>query len=840
MSTELGSVASLIRRETWEKVTGEAVFAADFDLTRHLEGKVLRSPHPHARIVGIDTAQARRLPGVYAVITGNDLPKECFGNGVADQPVLARERVLFAGERVAAVAAVDEDTALEALSLIKVEYEELPVLADPLTAMREGAQVLHSGRQGYRNNRVLEKIPGLEMMNIADHVQYSIGNVEAGMAEADLILEHTFRTQVVHQGYLEPHFALVQTGRDKGVRVWTNNKAPFQLRTELTKLLGLPITDIEVIYGFIGGDFGGKGAVMDEPVCYYLCKACGQPVRIVMTTQEELLAANPRHASVITLKSGFSRDGRLLARQATVVFDSGAYAGANSHPLVGGLRRALGAYRIPNTLIDGYAVYTNSVPTGHCRAPGDPQVFFAVESHTDMLAEAVGLDSYAFRRLNVLRPGDKSPSGLKWKGINALETLDLAVTHSEWGRVTGGEEMAGGREVVFSSNSRGMSYLSREDGTAESIQSTSPNVHKYGIGMALTERSTGLGGSAAIVAIHADGSATVVSGATDPGTGSQTILRHIAAQELSLPLAKITFRGGNTGMAPYDNGSGSSRVTHVTGQAVRLAAQDALNQIRELAALQLGIALEELSYRNGTFSGPKAASVTIGQILAKAGRSKNVVIGRGSYVSEKGDSTCFSAQVAEVQVDTETGQVRVLRVIAANDIGRALNPAAVQAQVEGAVIQGMGFALNEELPRMGGRPLVQSLADYKMATALDGPAVESYLLEGASGPGPFGAKAIGEQGIAATAPAIANAIYNAVGVRIFDLPITAEKVKRALDEKRAQGIAQESERDTGLGADQVLEIGLEPGTSGLLADQKARQIEKVRQAQEKVGDDHEI
>lgn len=779
MSTELGSVASLIRRETWEKVTGEAVFAADFDLPRHLEGKVLRSPHPHARIVGIDTAQARRLPGVYAVITGNDLPKECFGNGVADQPVLARERVLFAGERVAAVAAVDEDTALEALSLIKVEYEELPVLADPLTAMREGAQVLHSGRQGYRNNRVLEKIPGLEMMNIADHVQYSIGNVEAGMAEADLILEHTFRTQVVHQGYLEPHFALVQTGRDKGVRVWTNNKAPFQLRTELTKLLGLPITDIEVIYGFIGGDFGGKGAVMDEPVCYYLSKACGRPVRIVMTTQEELLAANPRHASVITLKSGLSRDGRLLARQATVVFDSGAYAGANSHPLVGGLRRALGAYRIPNTLIDGYAVYTNSVPTGHCRAPGDPQVFFAVESHTDMLAEAVGLDSYEFRRLNALSPGDVSPSGLKWAGINALETLDQAVERSDWSKVTRSSETAGTLEKP-----NDITHLPRTDEMAPSVLGTSSEGYKYGIGMALTERSTGLGGSVALVSVHADGSATVVSGATDPGTGSQTILRHIAAQELGLPLAKVSFRGGNTGMAPYDNGSGSSRVTHVTGQAVHLAAQDALAQIRQLAAAQLGITDGELSYRNGSFSRPNGDMLPITQVLAKAGRGKNVIVGRGSYVSEKGESTCFSAQIAEVRVDTETGEVKVLRMIAVNDIGHALNPAAVKAQVEGAVVQGLGFALNEELPHVVGRPLIQSLADYKMATALDAPAVESYLLEGSPGPGPFGAKAIGEQGIAATAPAVANAIYNAVGVRIFDLPITAERVKRVLDGKR--------------------------------------------------------
>ncbi|MHB1404136.1 MAG: xanthine dehydrogenase family protein molybdopterin-binding subunit [Desulfitobacteriaceae bacterium] len=530
-----------------------------------------------------------------------------------------------------------------------------------------------------------------------------------------------------------------------------------------------------------------------------MSKACGRPVRIVMTTQEELLAANPRHASLITLKSGLSRDGRLLARRATVVFDSGAYAGANSHPMVGGLRRALGAYRIADTLIDGYAVYTNSVPTGHCRAPGDPQVFFAVESHTDMLAEAVGLDPYEFRRLNALSPGDVSPSGLKWVGINALETLDQAVERSDWSKVTRSSETVGILEKP------------RQQGILEH------SVYKYEIGMALTERATGLGGSAAVVSVHADGSATVVSGATDPGTGSQTILRHVAAQELGLPLAKVSFRGGNTGMAPYDNGSGSSRVTHVTGQAVHLAAQDALAQTRQLAAAQLGITEGELSFRNGSFSRPNGDMLTSNQVLAKAGRGKNVIIGRGSYVSEKGESTCFSAQIAEVGVDTETGEVKVLRMIAVNDIGHALNPAAVKAQVEGAVVQGLGFALNEELSHVGGRPLVQSLADYKMATALDAPAVESYLLEGSPGPGPFGAKAIGEQGIAATAPAVANAIYNAVGVRILDLPITAEKVKRALDEKR------------------VLEDNRELEDSRELEDKQPR-----RQGKQGAGDGHEI
>ncbi len=731
------------RKDAWGKVSGEALYVNDVKLPVCLEGKVLRSPYPHARIAGIDVGKAMKLPGVAAVITGQDLPAKRFGNSIADQPVLARRRVRFVGERVAAVAAVDADTAAEALELIKVEYEELPVLTDPVLAMESGAPLLHPKFSTYRN------APALDIPNVAGSASYGTGDVEAAFAQAELVFEHTFRTQVVHQGYLEPHACMVQSASGDSATIWSNNKSPFELRAELARLLGLPASGIEVIYPFIGGDFGGKGAVMDEPVCYYLALASGSPVRMTMSVREELLAANPRHAAIITLKSGLRKDGTLLARQARVVFDSGAYAGANSHPLVAGVRRVLGAYRIPHTRIDGFSVYTNSVPAGHCRAPGDPQVFFAVESHTDILAQAVCLDPVEFRRRNVLLEGHISPLGLEWSGINALQVLETAVMNSGWNQ---------------------------------------PKASRFaGRGMALTERNTGLGGSSALVTLQSDGSATVVSGATDPGTGSHTVLRQIAAHELGLPLEKVSFSGGNTGMAPFDNGSGSSRVTHVTGQAVRLAAQDAVSQGKDLAAAQLQVSTTEIIYQDGIFSSSAGKSLCLQEVLARSGRAGKVITGRGSYVADKAGSTCFSAQIAEVEVDPETGQVTVQRVITANDIGLAVNPETVKGQVEGTVVQGMGFALNEELPRPEGLPQVTSLADYKLATCLDAPTVQTFLVEGSSGPGPYGAKSIGEQGIAAVAPAIANAVYDAVGVRLFELPLTAEKIRHALQQREGAG-----------------------------------------------------
>lgn len=735
---------SLPRVDAPAKVTGKALYAADFSLPGCLVAQVLRSPLPHARILNVDASRAEKLPGVLAVITGKDLPGRRYGHRLKDMTVLARDRVRYVGEGVAAVAAIDADTAQEALDLIRVEYEELPAVFDPVQAMEAGSPVIHPELKTY------EGFTGeLEGPNICAHSVYGIGNIEEGFGQAEYVFEDTFRTPVVHQGYMEPHTCMVEVSGGRA-RVWSCCKSPFELRSMLALYLGVDISRIEVIYGSIGGDFGGKGLMMGEPLCYLLSLKSGRPVRLTYSLKEEFSATNPRHASIITIKTGLGKDGRITARQVKVIFNAGAYAGANSNITVTGERRSAGVYRIPHCRIDGYAVYTNTIPAGHCRAPGDPQAFFAVESHTDMLAHRLGIDPYEFRRRNCLREGDISPTGLKWRHIRALETLELAVKNSNWG-----------------------------------TPKPSP---RHGRGMAITERPVGFGTAAASVTVHRDGSVTVATGISDPGTGSRTVITQIVAQELQVPVARISLSEGNTRIPVYDQGSGNSRTTHVAGQAVRLAAREVLEKLRRVAAARLACQPEELSYQNATFFSPDGKELSLADLLPGLGNEGNLLTGTGiySYPPGKNEETCFSAQVAEVEVDLHTGTVNVLKVVCANDIGLAINPQAAKGQVEGAVLQGMGLALNEELPIGGTQAGLETLADYKMPTSLEAPEIEVHLLEGAEGPGPYGAKSIGEQPISATAPAIANAIYDAVGVRITELPITPEKVYLAVREKETR------------------------------------------------------
>lgn len=734
------------RLDAFAKVTGQAVYADDFRLPRHLEARVLRSSLPHARIVSIDVEQAKALLGVRAVLTGADLSNRRYGNQIQDIPVLAYDRVRYVGEPLAAVAAVDGDTAEEALERITVEYEELPAVFDPFAAMKASAPVLHPQAPRYQGFMGEGEAP-----NVCTHTVYGQGNVEEGLAQAAFIFEDTFHTQIVHQGYLEPHACCVELGIGGKARLWSNHKAPFELRKQMAQFLGLDIQQIEVIYGSIGGDFGGKGVMMGEPLCYLLAQKSGCPVKLVLKFREELTATHTRHASVITILSGLNREGLVTARQVTVVFDAGAYAGANYVGTVTGDQRAAGAYRIPHCRIDAYSVYTNTLPAGHCRAPGDPQVAFAVESHTDMVAARMGLDPYEFRLRNVLEEGDLSPTGEAWHHILARETLTSAVKRSNWGK---------------------------------------PRKPCVGRGLALTERMTGWGISAALVMLHMDGSATLMTGTTDVGTGSRTVLAQIVAEELQIPLEKVGLGEGDTGRSPYDQGSGGSRVTNTAGRAARLAAQDALQQVKELAARRLGCPLEDVTYRQGYVLTPKGQKISLAEIITIPGRRQGeAIIGRAQNVAEKPLVNCFSAQVVEVEVDPDTGRVEVKEVVAVNDIGRALNPPAAHGQVEGAVVQGIGFALHEELFYEDGQPQVANLRDYRMPTALDAPMVKSYFLEDGLGPGPHGSKSIGEQGIAATAPAIANAIWDAVGVRVMELPVTPEKVRAALRGKAAQADA---------------------------------------------------
>ena len=731
------------RQEAPDKVAGRAVYAGDIYLPGMLYGAVLRSPFPHARIVRIDPAAALSCPGVKAVITANDLPLLRLGENIKDQPVLAQDKVRFAGERIAAVAAVDEDTARRAAALIRVEFEPLPAVFESEEAMAADAPLVHASIADYCTPD--PKAAG----NLYGYKRIATGNVDEGWAQSDYIFEDSFTTPSSHQGYLENHAALAMVERDGRATIWTSNKSPFRIREQLAEYIGLPENYFRIVAPMIGGEFGGKGAMMDEPLCYYLSQITGRPVRMVMRRSEELAAANPRHPTLITIKSGLKKNGELVARQVRIVYNSGAYGGVKPGLVLEGHSKTAGPYRIPHLLIEGYAVYSNNNPCGHCRAPGHPQAVFAVESHMDLLARRLGMDPLAFRLLNVLKEGETAPTGEKWHDLRAREVLETAATVGGWGKV----KPAG-----------------------------------VGRGLALAYRNTGGGESGAVVKVNNDGSVEVITGATETGTGSWTILRQIAAEELGIDTPMVRLIPGDTSVAPFDRGSGASRETHVAGWAVRQAAQEVAAVLKKSAAKLLDCAIDEILVQKGSFwqAGQAEHCLSLVQVVEAAGK-KGPIISHASYEARKRDTVAFTAHLAEVRVDEETGAVEVSRLVAVHDIGRVINPPAAEGQVEGSAVQALGFTLWEDLTKQEGKLCSSSLADYHQPTSLDLPEVEVVFVEGAYGPAPYGGKGIGEVPVVPVAAAIANALEDAVGIRMRDLPLTPERVWQAIQKKEGAG-----------------------------------------------------
>jgi CO/xanthine dehydrogenase Mo-binding subunit len=728
------------RIEGSAKVTGATHYTADVALPGTLWGRALRSPLPHARIVRIETSRAQQVPGVHVVLTGADVRGIRYGRRLFDVPVLAEDRVRFAGERVAAVAAQDRDAADEALALIDVEYEELPAVFDPLAALEEDAPILHPEVNSYIG---LPK-PLDKPSNAFARDTWSKGNIDEGFAQADLIIENTFTVPRQHQAYLEPHSCLVWLDDQERVQVWASSKVPYLVKEQLAVALRIPKERIRLNPVAIGGDYGGKGSPMDIPLAYFLAVRTGRPVRVVMDYVEELTAGNPRHAAIIQLKTGVKRDGTMAAHQARVVFDSGAYGGFKPVPTVnlGGAAKAGGPYKIPHVHIEGMQVYTNTIPGGFMRAPGEPQAVFAIESHIDCIARQLGRDPLDFRLQNLLEVGAETPTGARYQSIRAKETLEAAVAAAGY---------------------------------------HTPKAPNVGRGIAMGERPPAGGESHAAVTLHPDGSVLVHTSIFEPGTGTYTILRQIVAEELQVPIQSIQVQVWDTDGVPFDTGVGGSRVTRVAGGAAYQAARDASREMCMAAAELLAWPEEALTLRGADVirqdtgdSHPWAA------LLQRRGEP---VVGRGSVQDmHPSPVTSFTAQVAEVAVDPETGAVQLLRFTTAHDVGQILNPMDHQGQIEGAVMQGIGYALSEELAVDEGRVTSVSFGDYKIPNMQDIPALHTVILASESGPGPYHAKGIGENPIGPVAPAIANAVADAVGVRIKDLPITAEKVYRALVE----------------------------------------------------------
>ena len=748
MTTAFTTVGTPVTRaEGPDKVSGRTLYTADVDLPGMLWGKVLRSPLPHARIVNIDVSRARQTLGVRAVVTGQDIPPALVGRLLRDCPVLARDRVRFVGEKVAAVAADDPDAAEEALLLIDVEYEELPAVFDPAGAMEASAPVLHPDMGSY----IGLPQPPSPMNNVFAHNRWGKGDVARGFRESDRIFEHTFSAQLMHQGYIEPHACVARVDDSGRVEMWVNNKAPFNLRSQLSAVWDMPEDRITLHPISIGGDFGGKGSFMDTPLCYYLALHSGRPVKMVMDYLQELMAANPRHPADITLKTGVRNDGTLLAREASVVFNSGAYGAFKPRVYLGGADHLGGAYRVPHVSIDSYMVYTNNVPCGHMRAPAKPQVHFAVESHMDMIAGELGLDPYEFRLRNVIRPGDETPTGGSWEEVRAEETIRRAAQASGWDRPR-----------------------------------QRPNV---GRGMAISDQPPGAGQSEASVAIDAEGKVEIRMALWDTGTGAHTMLRQVVAEELTVPVEDVRFTVQNTDAVAFDSGSGGSRVTYTAGQTALGAARDLKAKLVRQAAGLYETEEAHVTLQSGSFviEGTSAQTVPITEVTSRVTtETGGAITGEMTYSATNSPVTSYCTQVAEVEVDPETGQVTVERIVTVHDVGAIINPMTHQGQIEGGVIQGLGYALMEELVTEEGRISNLTLGDYKIPAMPDIPKLETVLLEPSTGPAPFQSKGIGESSNVPVAGAIANAVYDAVGARVTSLPITPEKVLRAIREKAAE------------------------------------------------------
>jgi len=719
-----------------EKVTGHARYAADVALPGTLWGKSLHSTYAHARIVRIDTTAAKKVPGVHAVITGADVRGGLWGRAVKDVPVLAYDRVRFFGERVAAVAADDEDIAQRALDLIEVEYEELPAVFDPLDALKDDAPILHPDFNTY----VGFPQPMERPSNAYHRTSFEKGDLERGFAEADVVVEHTYVTQRVHQGYIEPQAVLVNIDDGGRVHVWVCSKVPYNTRESLATAAGLREEQILFHHVYIGGDFGGKGNARNTPICYFLAKATGRPVRMVSDYAEELFAGNPRHAVAVRLKTGVKRDGTLTAHQVHYLVNSGAYAAFKPAGIIGGYNQAAGPYRVTNCRIESTFVYTNSLPCGFMRAPGEPQAVFALESHIDDMARQLGIDPLEFRLRNLIVDGEETASGERFEHVRVHETL---------------------RAV------------------AEAAGYHQPKPPFMGRGVAIGDRPAGGGEATAAISLRPDGSVILGTPIFDQGTGTYTTLCQVVAEELQVPLERIQVEIWNTDAIPFDSGVAGSRATRINTIVAYEAAQETKRQLFRLAARALGWPEEAIVLAGQEVRRTdQEAAIPWTALLSRTGES---VTGH-AHIEERGRAhiTSFAAQVAEVSVDPETGQIKLLRYTTAHDVGQIVNPIGHQGQIDGSIMQGVGYALMEELQVEEGRAINLSFGDYKLPTMRDVPPLTTVLVESANGVGPYHIKGIGESPLTPVAPAIANAVADAVGVRIRDLPLTAEKVYRGL------------------------------------------------------------
>ncbi len=732
-----------IRHDGADKVTGRALYGADFQMAGLLRGFILRSPHSHARIKRIDTSRAEAFPGVHAVITTKDFPqvdgKKMVDLGEGATPlayargnVLASDKVLYRGHAVAAVAAVNAHIAEEAASLIVVEYEVLPCVLTAPGAMQPSAPIIHQD--------LTTKELGVDtgkVSNIADHIRFSIGDTEAGFAAADLIVEREFNTATVHQGYIEPQNATALWNNDGRISIWCSTQGSFAVRDATAAILDLPVSQIKVTPMEIGGGFGGKINVYLEPVAALLSKKSGRPVKILMPRQAVFEATGPTPGSYMKVKIGAKEDGTITAAQAYLAFEAGAYPGAMVVP---GAMTAFACYDLANVLIDGYDVVVNKPSTAAYRAPGAPNSAFAVESVIDELAYKLDIDPIDLRLKNAAKEGTRRADGPKFPRIGCIEVLQAMKNSAHYKSPLTGPNKGRGVALGF----------------------------WFNIGLP----------SSCTLNVTADGSVNLIEGSTDIG-GSRTSISMQAAEVLGLQAADIHPTIVDTDSIGYTGVTGGSRTTFATGWAAYEAAQDVVRQMKERAAKLWEVSPDSVSAEGGIYKSG-AHSIGFKDLASQIADTGGPIVGRAA-VNPRGAGGSFAGAIVDVEIDPETGKTTILRFTCVQDAGRAIHPAYVEGQMQGGSVQGIGWALNEEyFMSTDGRMMNSSFLDYRMPTALDVPMIETIIVEVPNPGHPFGVRGVGEANIIPPQAAIANAITHAIGTRLTRLPMNPPAIMEAI------------------------------------------------------------
>lgn len=742
-----------IRHDGVDKVTGRAKYGADISLPGMLYGKVVRSPYPHACIKSIDASAALALPGVKAVVSGKDFPdvpptlvqvgENMVNARNLSMNIMARGKVFYDGHAVAAVAATSLHIAEEAAKLIHVEYEILPHVQNVLDAMKDGAPILHSD---LRTAGIPEKSD--KQTNVAAQVRFARGDLEAGFKAADVVAEREFDTAMVHQGYIEPHNAVAQYNQDGRSTIWVSTQGSFAIRELTGHILQMNRGDIKVVPAEIGGGFGGKTTVYLEPVALLLSKLTGKPVKMVMTRNEVLRATGPTSGSHIRVKIGANKEGKITAAQVWMAYEAGAFPGS---PVAVGCMTVLAPYDIANLQIDGFDVVLNKPKTAAYRAPGATNAAFATETIIDEIIEKLGVDPLEFRRINGAKEGTAQPAGPQFRRIGHLETVEAVKNSAHY----------------------------------QSPLPQSKNGKFRGRGVASGFWINAGFQSTATVSINTDGTANVVTGSPDIG-GTRTSCAMIAAEVLGVTAEDVHPVVADTESIGHTDTTGGSRVTFATGYAVYEAAHDAVNLLKQRAAVLWKAKPEDVVYQDGvvscTLNGQE--SMTLKELAGKLPRAGGPVTGRAS-MNPRGVGPAFTTHLVDVEVDVETGKVDILRYTAAQDVGKAVHPSYVEGQIQGGVAQGVGWALNEEYYYdETGVMKNTGFLDYRMPTTLDLPMIEAILVEVPNPGHPIGIRGVGEVPIVPPPAAIANAIYRAVGVRMTELPMSPPKVCKAIAEKK--------------------------------------------------------